>query len=488
MVIAVADDPGMHSSQNDQDSRHYAIAAKVPMLEPSDSQECKDFVIAAYELSEEFDTPVLIRLTTRVSHSQSIVKLEEPNGIRELKDYEKNVNKYVMMPAGARKRHEFVEGRTAALTEYVENTPVNITELRETSIGIITSGIAYKYAKESLGNSVSYLKLGIVNPLPVNLIKDFAQQFDEVIVIEELDGIIENHCKALGLTNVKGKKLFGFTGELSQRIIAEKILGQVPIGAAVPVQLSVSDCSRPPVMCAGCPHRGVFRVLSKLNLFVSGDIGCYTLGANSPLSAMDTTVCMGASVSALHGYNKVRNSGKAVAVIGDSTFIHSGITGLINASYNASASVVIILDNSITGMTGHQQNPATGFNLQGEPAVKVNLEALIKAIGIDIVRTVDAYDMNEVEQAVLECLKTSVSESDSRPAVIIARRPCVLLKNVPRGDPLSVLPDKCISCKMCMKIGCPAVSMKDNIAQIDSASCTGCGVCRQMCKSGAIVN
>ena len=478
MVIAVADDPGMHSSQNEQDSRHHAIASKVLMLEPSDSAECKEFVKQGFELSEKYDTPVIIRLSTRVSHSQSSVELCERENV-PTKPYVKNPQKYVMMPSYAKGRHVVVEERTKKLIEYGETSPLNTVELNEGDIGVITSGISYQYAKEALGNSVSYLKLGIVNPLPVNIIKDFAGRFKTVYVIEELDDVIETHCKKLGL-DVKGKEIFGFIGELSQSIIAEKLLGKktdyTEFSENVPV--------RPPVMCAGCPHRGLFYSLAKNKITVSGDIGCYTLGAAAPLNSMDSTICMGASVSALHGMNKIRGAEgekKTVAVIGDSTFIHSGITGLINIAYNATNSTVIILDNSITGMTGHQQNPTTGFNLKGDPASKVSLEALCKAVGINRVRVVDPYNMKETEQAVLEELEIA------EPSVIISRRPCALLKYVKHKPALNVDRDKCRSCKMCLKIGCPAVSIKEGKAEIDKTLCVGCGICTEMCKFNAII-
>lgn len=477
MVIAVADDPGMHSSQNEQDSRHHAIASKVLMLEPSDSAECKEFVKQGFELSEKFDTPVIIRLSTRVSHSQSSVELCDRENV-STKPYEKNPQKYVMMPAYAKGRHVFVEERIKKLIEYGETSPLNTVEINGSDVGVITSGIAYQYAKEALGDSVSYLKLGIANPLPVNIIKDFAEKFKTVYVIEELDDIIETHCKKLGL-NVIGKELFGFIGELSQSIIAEKILGKKTEFTEFTENVPV----RPPVMCAGCPHRGLFYSLAKNKITVSGDIGCYTLGAAAPLNSMDSTICMGASISALHGMNKIRGAEgekKTVAVIGDSTFIHSGITGLINIAYNATNSTVIILDNSITGMTGHQQNPTTGYNLKGDPASKVSLEALCKAVGINRVRVVDPYNMKETEAAILEEL--AVEE----PSVIISRRPCALLKYVKHKPALNVDKDKCRSCKMCLKIGCPAISIKDGKAEIDKTLCVGCGICTEMCKFDAI--
>jgi len=480
MVVAVADDPGMHSSQNEQDSRHHAIASKVPMLEPSDSQECKDFVVEAFDISEKFDAPVIVRMSTRIAHSQSIVDCCDRQE-RELLEYKKDPQKYVMMPANAKGRHVFVEERTLKLTELAEVSPLNRTEINSgTKTGVITSGAAYQYAKEALGDTVSYLKLGIVNPLPVKLIQDFAAKFDTVYVIEELDDVIETHCKKIGV-NVKGKELFGFIGELSQTIIAEKLLGKKAEFESLDENIPV----RPPVMCAGCPHRGVFYALSKNKITVSGDIGCYTLGAVAPLNAMDTTICMGASVSALHGFNKVRGKEaekRSVAVIGDSTFMHSGITGLVNIAYNATNSTVIVLDNSITGMTGHQQNPTTGKNLKGDPAAAVNLEELCRAVGINRVRVVDPYKLEETEKAILEEL-----EADA-PSVIISRRPCALLKYVKHNAPLKTDTDKCKGCKMCLKLGCPAISMKDGKAVINHTQCVGCGICEELCKFDAIVN
>jgi indolepyruvate ferredoxin oxidoreductase alpha subunit len=477
LVIAVADDPGMHSSQNEQDSRHHAIASKVMMLEPSDSSECKEFVKEAYELSERFDTPVIVRMSTRVAHSQSSVELCDRVEL-PLKEYKKNPQKYVMMPAFARGRHVFVEERTKKLIEFSETSSLNTIEENETEIGIITSGISYQYAKEAMGKNASYLKLGIVNPLPIELIKNFASKYKKVYVIEELDDIIETHCKKLGI-DVIGKEMFSFIGEYSQSMIAQKLLGKkndyIEFSENVPV--------RPPVMCAGCPHRGLFYCLSKLKVTVSGDIGCYTLGASAPLSAMDTTICMGASISALHGFNKARGAEaekSSVAVIGDSTFMHSGITGLVNIAYNSTNSTVIILDNSITGMTGHQQNPTTGKNLKGDPAAAVNLEELCRAVGIKRVRVVDPYNLEQTEAAIKEEL--AVSE----PSVIISRRPCALLKYVQHKPALKIDPDKCKSCKMCLKLGCPAISMKNGKAVIDHTQCVGCGICTEVCKFGAI--
>lgn len=477
MVIAVADDPGMHSSQNEQDSRHHAIASKVLMVEPSDSSECKDFVKTSFELSEEYDVPVIVRMCTRVAHSQSAVELCD-RVVPPQKEYIKNPQKYVMMPAFARGRHVFVEERTKKLIEYAEKSPLNKVIDNGGEIGIITSGISYQYAREAMGDKASYLKLGVVNPLPVELIKDFCAKYKKVYVIEELDDIIETHCKKLGL-DVVGKELFGYIGEFSQAVVAEKLLGVKAESTAFDGNVPV----RPPVMCAGCPHRGLFYCLSKNKITVSGDIGCYTLGASAPLSAMDTTICMGASISALHGFNKARGEEaekSTVAVIGDSTFMHSGMTGLVNIAYNSTNSTVIILDNSITGMTGHQQNPTTGKNLKGDPAAAVNLEELCKAIGIKRVRVVDPYNLAETEAAIKEELAAPEA------SVIISRRPCALLKYVKHKPALKVVNDKCKGCKMCLKLGCPAISVRDGKAVIDHTQCVGCGICTEVCKFGAI--
>ncbi len=477
MVIAVADDPGMHSSQNEQDSRHYAIGAKVPCLEPSDSQECKDFTLTAYDISEKFDTPVILRLTTRVSHSQSAVSEDEPISY-SLKPYEKNIAKYVMTPANAIKKHAAVEQRTDALTEYAESCALNAVEKHGSKIGVITSGVCYQYSKEALGDKVNYLKLGMVNPLPVELIKSFAAECETVYVIEELDDVIETHCRKLGI-NVVGKEKFTRLGEYFQSSIKKVILGETDSFKEFPESVPV----RPPVLCAGCPHRGVFYILKKLGVTVSGDIGCYTLGSAAPLSSIDTTVCMGASVSGLHGFNKGRRGeyeGKAVAVIGDSTFIHSGVTGLINIAYNRSNSTVIILDNSITGMTGHQNNPANGKNIYGDPAAAVDLEALARAVGINSVRVTDPNDLAATEAAIREEL------AKDEPSVIIARRPCALLKTVKHAPPFKINADKCKNCRACMKIGCPALCWGEKHVTVDPTLCVGCGLCKQLCKFGAI--
>ncbi len=472
VVIGVADDAGMHSSQNEQDSRHHAIAAKVPMLEPSDSAEALEFAKLAYDLSEQFDTPVLLKMCTRVAHSQSLVEL----GVREERPcipYEKNLAKYVMMPGNAIRRHPFVEERTRKLQEWAETAPINRVEMGGTKMGIITSSTSYQYVKEVFGDSVSVLKLGMANPLPVKLIRDFAAKVDKLVVVEELDPIIENHCRALGL-EVSGKDVLPMEGEFSQNLIAARLGGQVHTGTG----LEEAIPNRPPVMCAGCPHRGLFYTLSKNQCTVLGDIGCYTLGAVAPLAAMDMTLCMGASISAIHGFNKAlgeQSQGKTVAVIGDSTFMHSGMTGLANIAYNQSNSTVIILDNSITGMTGHQQNPTTGYNIKGDPAGKIDLEALCRAMGFNRVRVVDPYDLKACDQAVKEELAAD------EPSVIISRRPCALLKYVKHSAPLAVDTDKCVGCKNCMKIGCPAISIREGKAHVDNTLCVGCGVCEQLC-------
>ncbi len=478
LVIGVADDAGMHSSQNEQDSRHYARAAKIPMLEPSDSAEALAFAKTAYELSEQFDTAVLMKMCTRVSHSQSVVETGE-RVVPEQKKYEKDPAKYIMMPAYAKKKHPMVEERTKALTAWAETAKINrIEDGNDKSVGIITSSTCYQYVKEAYGNTYPVLKLGMIWPMPEQKIRDFAKTVAKLVVVEELDGFIEAHCRSLGLA-VSGKELFTEIGELSQNVVREKLGQPVQAGKV----LSEEIPARPPVMCAGCPHRSLFYVLKKLNLTVLGDIGCYTLGAVAPLNAIDTTVCMGASVSGLHGFVKAgdeESAGKTVAVIGDSTFIHSGVTGLINIAYNESDSTVIILDNSITGMTGHQQNPTTGYNLKGDPCTKIDLESLCHAVGIKRVKVVDPYDMETCQTVIKEELAAK------EPSVIISRRPCALLKYVKHPGPICSDPEKCKGCKACMNIGCPAISMVDGKAVIDETLCVGCGVCEQLCKFGAL--
>lgn len=523
LVICVADDPGMHSSQNEQDSRHYAEAAKLPMLEPSDSEEAYEFAKLAYEISEQFDTPVIIKMCTRVAHSQSVVETGE-RVLPQQKPYLKNIAKYVMMPGNAIRRHPAVEERMRSLAAYAEKQtgeipacqsgecaqgtsaaadaacgevpacrsgehtqssaaytevcPLNRVEMGDTSLGIITSSTCYQYVKEIFGNKVSVLKLGMVYPLPEQAIRDFASKVERLIVVEEMDPFIENQCRAMGLA-VTGKDVFPREGEFSQNLIAEKL------GLPVPAHENLKEAlpARPPAMCSGCPHRGLFYTLAKNKCTVLGDIGCYTLGAVAPFAAMDMTLCMGASVSALHGFNKAlgkESEGKTVAVIGDSTFMHSGMTGLANIAYNQSNSTVIILDNSITGMTGHQQNPTTGYNIKGEPAGKIDLESLCRAMGIERVRVVDPYDLAVCDRVLKEELTAE------EPSVIISRRPCVLLKYVKTNPPIKVDEKKCIGCKSCMRLGCPALTVKNKKAVIDTTLCVGCGVCAQLCRFGAL--
>ena len=461
MVLCTADDPAMHSSQNEQDSRHYAIAAKLPMLEPADSGEAYAMAKASFALS------------------QSIVEIGEREEVAD-KEYKKQPEKYIMMPAYAKRKHPVVEERTKALTAYAETCPFNrVEEGSDHSLGIITSGTCYQYVKEVFGDTVPVLKLGMVNPLPPQMIRDFAAKVDRLVVVEELDGIIESFVQSLNIP-VEGKNLFSPIGEYSQSIVA-RAFGVEAAPALTPVE---NVPGRPPMMCAGCPHRGIYYILAKHKITVIGDIGCYTLGAQPPLSAVDSVLCMGASVSGLHGFNKARGAEaekKSVAVIGDSTFMHSGITGLVDIAYNQSNSTVIILDNSITGMTGHQQNPTTGMDIHGDPSGKIDLEALCHAIGIRRVAVVDPYDLAECERVLKEELAAE------EPSVIISRRPCVLLKSVKKLPSLKVDADACRGCKACMGLGCPAISFRDKKAVIDNTLCVGCGVCRQKCAFGAIV-
>ncbi len=477
MVIGVADDAGMHSSQNEQDSRHYAMAAKIPMLEPSDSAEALAFAKLAYELSEKFDTPVLLKMCTRVSHSQSVV--ETGDRVESQKEYVKDIPKYVMMPGNAKKRHPVVEARTRALVEYAETADINSIEAgRCNAMGFIASSTSYQYVKEVFGDRYPVMKLGMIWPMPVKKIVDFAASVEKLVIVEELDGFIEAHCKNLGIA-CEGKNIFSCIDELSQNKVAYAMGAAVEVGKV----LDAAIPPRPPVMCAGCPHRGLFYTLKKNKVTVLGDIGCYTLGAVAPLQAVDTVICMGASVSGIHGFCKSQNGAadnKTVAVIGDSTFMHSGITGLVNMAYNESNATVIIVDNSITGMTGHQQNPTTGFNLKGDPCAKIDLETLCHAVGIQRVRVVDPYDLAQCDAVLKEELEAQ------EPSVIISRRPCALLKYVKHKAPLAVDADKCVGCKACMKIGCPAISIIDGKAKVDTTQCVGCGVCGQLCKFDAL--
>ncbi len=478
LVIMVADDPGMHSSQNEQDSRFYARSSKVPMLEPSDSQECKDFVKYAFEISEQFDCPVIVRLTTRVSHSQSSVEIGDKENFK-LKDYVKDASKYVMMPAMARRRHVEVEKRMAALREFSNSSELNKIELDSEEVGIITSGISYQYVKEAAPNA-SILKIGMVHPIPEKMISEFASKVKMLYVVEELEPFFENQILKMGI-KVTGKQKLPVMGELNAQLIAEKLFdrkfeaSQVQAGQPIPV--------RPPVMCPGCPHRGMYYVLKKLKLNVSGDIGCYTLGALPPNECMDTCICMGASIGVAHGMEKARGSEfrkNTVAVIGDSTFIHSGITGLIDVVYNKGNSTVMILDNSITGMTGHQHNPTTGFTIKGEPTRQVDLELLCKAVGIERVTVVDPFDVKELEKVV----KAEI-EADE-PSVIISQRPCALLKSVKFEGSRKISREKCKTCRACMKIGCPAIVDKKDHLEINPALCVGCKLCTKVCSFDAI--
>lgn len=476
MVVIVADDPAMHSSQNEQDSRHYARAAKLPMLEPSDSAECRDFTLAAFEISEKFDTPVLLRTCTRVAHAQNAVDERERAEI-PLRPYQKDARKYVMAPGNAIHRHPVVEARLNALREYSEVCDLNREEPGDRSIGFVCSGTCYLYIKEVFPNA-SVLKLGMTHPLPLAKISAFAEKVEKLIVVEELDGVIESELRAAGIRVSGGKDLFSNLGELSQAAIRRAM------GMPQPESVSLGESipPRPPVMCAGCPHRGVFYTLGKMKLTVLGDIGCYTLGAAAPLGSLDTCVCMGASISSLHGFATVRPAerDRTVCVIGDSTFLHSGITSLTNVAYNQSRATILILDNSITGMTGHQQNPATGFTLQMEAVPPVSLEKVCEAVGIRRVRVVDPGDLDALEAVLREEL------SADEASAIICRRPCMLLKTAVVRPALSVDAEKCRGCKKCMGLGCPAISVHEKRAEIDHAQCVGCGLCGQLCAFGAI--
>ena len=479
LVFCVADDPGMHSSQNEQDSRHYAKASKVLMLEPSDSKECKDYTKKAFELSEKFDSPVILRLSTRVSHSQSLVEIEDKIDYK-LKDYNKDIAKNVMMPGNAIKKHVIVEKRHLDEIAYANESDLNVVENNNKKIGVITAGISYVYSKEALGDNVDYLKLGIVNPLPTTKIIDFCKKHDKVFVIEELDPFIEEHVRALGVTNVVGKEVFTLLGEYTPKMIKKAVLN---IEGPEFNEIKETIPMRPPVMCPGCPHRGTFYVLKKLGLVVSGDIGCYTLGAVAPLQSVDSTICMGASVSAGFGMAKARGkefNKKLVSVIGDSTFIHSGITGLIDIVYNKGANTIIILDNSITGMTGHQQNPTTGKTIRMEDTIQVNLIKLAESVGVKRIVVADPFDVKNFEKVV----KAEVEADEV--SVIIAQRPCALLKGVKYIGKCEVS-DKCKKCKQCMKLGCPAISNVDGTIIIDKNQCNGCGLCMNVCPFDAIV-
>ncbi|MFI3164019.1 MAG: indolepyruvate ferredoxin oxidoreductase subunit alpha [Bacillota bacterium] len=473
LIVAVADDPGMHSSQNEQDSRFYARSAHIPMLEPSDSQESKDFVGKAFEISEAFDTPVFLRMTTRVAHSRSIVQLGEIKEV-PVKEYKKDIPKYVMVPAMAKGRHIVVEKRDEALTKFSNETELNFYDIKSEKLGVVCTGAVYQYAKEVLPEA-SIFKIGMVYPLPIDKLKEFASKVERVVVIEELEPYIEDGMKARGIV-CEGKNLFSLQGEISEDIIKEKILGVKT--EAMPANLPI----RPPVMCAGCPHRGIFHILKKHKFNVTGDIGCYTLGASAPLLAIDAVVCMGASIGMAMGFHKARGiefAKKTAAVIGDSTFMHSGITGLANAVYNKGEGIVIILDNSTTGMTGHQQHPGTGKTIKMQETTKVDYMEIAKACKVQAVEAVDAYDINAFEALLLKF------QAIDGVKVIIAKRPCVLLPGVPKFKYV-INAETCKNCKACMTIGCPSISVQNGKVVIDGATCKGCGVCTALCKFNCI--
>ena len=491
-VIVTADEPGMYSSQNEQDNRNYAKSAKIAMFEPADSQECIDMVKEAYEVSEKYDTPVMLRMTTRVCHSKSIVELKDRNEVA-LKEWTKNPQKYVTLPAHARPLRVKVEERLEKLAEYSENTPFNKVEMHDTKMGFIVSGICYYYAKEAFGDNASYLKLGFTNPMPANMIKDFASKVDKVYILEENDPFIEDFVKSLGI-ECTGKELFPKWGEMTSDVVKEAVTGE---------KLDTIDfdrsklIARAPSFCAGCPHRGFFYRLGKRkDIMISGDIGCYTLAATGPYNAMDSCICMGGSISVGHGASKAFNMGdtgrRVVTVLGDSTFFHTGVNSLINTVYNNSNTINVILDNRITGMTGHQQNPGSGFNAKGEPANLIDLETLVKAIGSKHVFVIDPNDLKAVDEAIDKCLAIK-----DEPSVIITRWPCVLKKfsqaDLDEFENLFATKnyvdhDKCIGCKACLGTGCPAMSFDKEAKKvnIDSSSCVGCDVCAQVCPVNAI--
>lgn len=475
LLFMVADDPGLYSSQNEQDTRMIARAAGVPVLEPSDSAEAKEFVKIGFELSEQFDRPVIFRITTRLAHSQGLVELKDREEIPD-KTYEKDIRKNVMMPGNAKFRHVEIEKRNNELKEAADTLPINKIEMNDTRIGVITSGIPYQYVKEALPQA-SVLKLGMVNPLPEKLIREFASKVETLYVVEELDPVIEEQVKSWGIPAI-GKEIFTIQGEYSANMIRKAILGE-----EVRMDPPADVPQRPPILCPGCPHRSVFYVLNKLKMHAAGDIGCYTLGAVAPLSVVDTTICMGASISSLHGMEKAKGKEYIknwVAVIGDSTFLHTGVNSLMNMVYNQATGTVLILDNSTTGMTGHQDHAATGKTLQGDPTYAINIPNLCRAIGVPNVQEINAFDIEALEKAIKEeVAKDEVS-------VIITKTPCVLLDKRPK--PLYAAdPEKCKKCGMCMKPGCPAMTRnEDGTIRIDDTMCTGCGLCESLCKFGAI--
>ena len=475
LVIVVADDPGLYSSQNEQDTRMVARAAQLPVIEPSDSAEAKEFIKIAFDLSEQFDRPFVYRTTTRLAHSQGLVELSERKEIED-KPYEKNIRKNVMMPGNAKLRHVEIEKRNQELAEAANTLPINRVEMNDTKIGVITSGIPYQYVKEALPEA-SVLKLGLVNPLPRKLIEDFASKVDTLYVIEELDPVIETQVKSWGIKAI-GKEIFTVQGEYSANMIRQAILKE-----ELDISKPAEAPGRPPILCPGCPHRGVYYVLNELKIHAAGDIGCYTLGAVAPLSVVDTTICMGASISSLHGMEKAKGKEYIknwVAVIGDSTFLHTGVNSLMNMMYNKATGTVIILDNSTTGMTGHQDHAATGKTLQGDPTYAIDIPALCRAIGVKNVVEVNARDIQAVEKVVKEEIaKDEVS-------VIITKTPCVLLDKSKKPS-YQTHTDKCKKCGMCMKPGCPAMTKNaDGTISIDDTMCTGCGLCASLCKFDAI--
>ncbi len=474
LVVISADDPGMYSSQNEQDNRFYARFAKIPMLEPGDSQEAKDYLKEAYLISEQFDTPVLFRLTTRLSHTRTPVLLGEDSSGPVARDFQKNISKFVMLPGYARKRHLAVEERRLRLQEYAETSGLNQTVWGNRSIGIIASGVIFNFAREALGDDASYLKLGLTYPLPIQLISDFASQVERLIVVEELEPFLEDQIKAAGIA-VEGKSLFPRVGELDPVLIEQGVRGASRFEANY--QIPDGLPGRPPIMCPGCPHRSVFYVLHKLKARVTGDIGCYTLGAMPPFEAMDACLCMGASIGASLGMEKARGSEFArrlVAVIGDSTFVHSGITGLIDHIYNKSTGTIIILDNRTTAMTGHQDHPATGLTLSGREAPKLDLAALVRSLGVRSVRTIDPYDLKATEQAIRE-------EMDREElSVIITSRPCVMISKERLLNEITHQ-DQCTGCKKCLRLGCPALYLAGDRVRRDEELCNNCAVCEQVC-------
>lgn len=477
LVVVVADDPGMHSSQNEQDTRMLAHASHTPVLDPSNSQECKDFIKIAYEISEKYDTPVIVRLTTRIAHARTIVELGERVEV-PLREYKKDIRKFVSMPGNMIGRHVVVEERERRLAEDANTLPINRIEWADKRIGVVTSGAAYNYVKEALPGA-SVLKLGLAYPLPEKLIREFAKGVETLYVIEDMEPFYENAIKAMGIP-CSGKDKTGIQGELFARKIAAKFMGAPEAGPMATQGIPM----RPPVLCPGCPHRGLYYILGKNKLTVASDIGCYTLGALPPLASVDTCVCMGASIGVAHGFEKARGrdaAKKTVAVLGDSTFCHSGMTGLLNMMYNSSVGTLIIADNSITGMTGHQNNPANGLDIHGNPAPQLNLEALCRGMGIKNVVVVDPFDLKALEKTIKE--ETEREEL----SVIITRRPCALIVKQP-GKPLCNDAEKCKNCGLCMKIGCPAIRKTETGVTIDKTQCVGCGLCARVCPFGAMAD